>query len=134
MMRRLVLDASIVLAWLHDDEYDPFADRIMENLQEENTWVPQHWRFEVRNGLLMGERRGRLSREQCDNCIVSLETVSVQTDVEADLDVTLELARAHGLTFYDALYLELARRRAAELATLDGTLRRSARAVGVESG
>ena len=130
-MRRLVLDASIVLAWLHDDEYEPFADRIMENVQEENTWVPAHWHYEVRNGLLMGERRGRLSREQCDNCIVSLETVSVQTDTDADLNVVMALARAHGLTFYDALYLELARRRTAELATLDGSLRRSARAEGI---
>ncbi len=38
----------------------------------------------------------------------------------------MELALTHDLTFYDALYLELAKRRNAPLATLDNALARAA--------
>jgi predicted nucleic acid-binding protein len=39
----------------------------------------------------------------------------------------MRLARAHDLTVYDALYLELALRLGAPLATLDGKLAEAAR-------
>jgi predicted nucleic acid-binding protein len=43
----------------------------------------------------------------------------------------LALARGHGLTVCDALYLELALRREAALMTLDAALARAAEAEGV---
>ena len=43
----------------------------------------------------------------------------------------LALARRHGLTVYDAAYLELATRENLSLATLDGPLAAAARAEGV---
>jgi predicted nucleic acid-binding protein len=43
----------------------------------------------------------------------------------------VDLARAHGLTVYDAMYLEAAIRRGLPLATLDSDLKRAARAAGV---
>ena len=43
----------------------------------------------------------------------------------------LSLARAHGLSSYDAAYLELALRRGLALATLDKKLKAAASAVGV---
>jgi len=42
------------------------------------------------------------------------------------------LCRRHGLTVYDALYLDLALREDAELATLDAALARAARTEGVQ--
>ena len=45
---------------------------------------------------------------------------------------TLTLARQHGLTAYDAAYLELAVRAGARLASLDNSLRRAAESMGVE--
>ena len=44
---------------------------------------------------------------------------------------TLALARQHTLSVYDAAYLELALRRGATLATLDGPLRAVAQKIGV---
>ena len=41
------------------------------------------------------------------------------------------MARVHRLSFYDAVYLELAKRESAELATLDSTLENAALAEGV---
>ena len=43
------------------------------------------------------------------------------------------LAREHGLSFYDALYLELANRLGTTLATLDRKLARAALAEGLET-
>ena len=41
------------------------------------------------------------------------------------------LGEAHGLTAYDAMYLDLAIRLGADLATLDAALRRAALAEGI---
>ena len=46
--------------------------------------------------------------------------------------VTLNLGRTHGLTLYDAAYLELAMRLKLPLATLDSDLRKAAKKVGVD--
>jgi predicted nucleic acid-binding protein len=45
---------------------------------------------------------------------------------------TLRLAERHRLTLYDAVYLELALRRALPLATLETELRAAAKAEGVK--
>ena len=44
----------------------------------------------------------------------------------------MPLARAHRLSVYDSLYLELAERRGLALATLDAELATAAKAIGVE--
>ena len=62
----------------------------------------------------------------------SLRRLPILTDQEADLKAAFDLAREHGLSFYDALYLELAKRRKAPLATLDIQLARAATAERVE--
>ena len=46
---------------------------------------------------------------------------------------TAELAAEHGLTVYDAVYLELALRRRLPLASLDVELVRAARSAGLET-
>ena len=50
----------------------------------------------------------------------------IRTDMEPDLDIAFALAERHGLSFYDAIYLELAKRYTAALATLDKALARAA--------
>ena len=42
------------------------------------------------------------------------------------MDIAFALAERHGLSSYDAIYLELAKRHTAPLATLDKTLARAA--------
>ena len=63
--------------------------------------------------------------------MAALDELSIVIDAQPDLDAAMTLARAHGLTFYDALYLELAQRRQATLLSLDYELRRAAEAEGV---
>ena len=130
-MSGLVVDASVVVAWLFDDEDDPRADRVLAQLAEEGALVPQLWHLETRNALLTAERRGRLSPEEVKERLAALRDLPIATDEGADLQSAFDLARTHGLSLYDALYLELARREGAELATLDGPLGQAAASEGV---
>ena len=126
-----VLDASFVMAWVLEEEEGAQFEALYERLPDEGAYVPQLWHFETRNTLLSGERRARISSDQVANAIVVLNRLAINTDTEPDLDAAMTLARAHQLTFYDALYLELAQRRESMLVTLDRALLRAAAAQGV---
>jgi predicted nucleic acid-binding protein len=130
-MRGLVVDASVVVAWLFDDEDEPLADRALDRLVKEGAWAPQLWHLETRNSLLTAERRGRLSMRGVKERLDALKGLPIRTDADPDLESAFDLARAHELSIYDALYLELAKRESAELATLDGALGLAALAEGV---
>ena len=130
-MTGLVVDASVVIAWLFDDEEEPRSDRVLKRLEEAGAFVPQLWHLETRNSLLTAERRGRLSASEVNERLDALKVLPIQTDEEPDLQVAFDLARIHGLSFYDAIYVELARRLSAELATLDAALGRAAAAEGI---
>jgi predicted nucleic acid-binding protein len=69
--------------------------------------------------------------------IEDLDRLSVEVDAAADSAVvfttTQALCRKHGLTAYDAAYLELAMRGRHELATVDKDLRRAALAENVST-
>ena len=121
-----VIDASVASSWIFDDESDPFADDVFAIVQANYGLVPQHWHFEVRNALLMAERRGRIDEGTIDAHLNRLSNLHIETDQTPDLDATFALARRHLLTFYDALYLELALRHQIPLATLDSALDRAA--------
>ena len=70
----------------------------------------------------MAERRGRLPAGEVKECLDALKGLPVRTGEQSDLQSAFDLARAHGLSFYDALYLELPKRESTELAALDGAL------------
>jgi len=56
-----VVDASVALSWVLEDENRLRTDTTLEQLADEGALVPQLWHLETRNALLMAERRGRLS-------------------------------------------------------------------------
>ena len=109
-----------------DDEEEARADDVLALLEEDGALVPHLWHLETRNTLLAAERRGRVSAAGIRERLDALKGLPIRTDADPDLQSAFELARAHGLSIYDAMYLELARRESAELATLDGALGRAA--------
>ncbi|MHB1513886.1 type II toxin-antitoxin system VapC family toxin [Acidiferrobacter sp.] len=129
-----VADASMTLAWYLRDEDAESANRVRERLLGEGICVPAHWALEVCNALLVATRRGRITIQEMSELLPDLrllpETVDHQTDAAA-WSTTLDLAKAHGLTLYDAAYLELALRRELPLATLDKRLHGAAIVAGV---
>lgn len=130
-MSDFVLDASIAAAWVFDDESAPSTNSLLKRLREWEAVVPQHWHLEVRNALIVGERRGHIRPDEVDERLIDLGTLPVRTDSEPDFDAALRLSRFHGLSFYDAVYLELARRHGLPLATLDAELGAAAVVEGV---
>ena len=131
-MTLFVLDASITTSWLLEDEQDPRSLSALESVERSGATAPQHWRFEVANSLLLAERRGRLRPGRARLRLHSLRDLPIDIDESPDFDTTFALAFEHGLTYYDALYLELAIRQQLPLATLDNDLQSAAGARGVE--
>jgi predicted nucleic acid-binding protein len=127
----LVIDASVIASWHFPDENSAESDAIMDRLSDEDAMVPQHWWFEVRNALLVGERRGRTTPEKVASFLEFLTQFQISAAPLPDGDVVTALARRHRLSFYDAAYLELAMREDCTLATFDQDLRSAARAEGV---
>ena len=130
-MSVFVLDASVSTSWLLDDELDPAAENALDRISRDGVLVPQLWHLEVRNALITAERRGRIDANSLDERIRAIVELPVGTDTAPDLDVALALARARDLSFYDAIYLELALRSESPLATLDTGLAEAATMEGV---
>jgi predicted nucleic acid-binding protein len=122
-----VLDASALAAWLLPDEVGPdLAPALAEGAH-----APALVWTELLNILLVAERRGRLGEAEADALLDALGRVGLATDDARPGAAVTRLARTHGLTAYDATYLELALRLGAPLATLDRALARAAEAEGV---
>ena len=126
-----VVDGSVCLSWLFPDEDDRDAVAAYDRIQVEDAIAPRLWWFEVRNAVLVAERRKRLTQAQVDDALAAIELLQVTLMDEPEAHAVVELARRHRLTFYDAAYLELARRLALPLATLDKELKAGALADNV---
>jgi predicted nucleic acid-binding protein len=127
-----VLDASIVACWAFADEDHPVADLALDRNRVDEAQVPALWWFEVRNILIVNERRGRVTDSDTTVFLRHLARLRVAVDrspVETDV---LMLARRHRLSVYDASYLELARRHGVPLATLDKELITAAASAGIQ--
>jgi predicted nucleic acid-binding protein len=134
-MSHLVLDASMAVSWLLPDESSAASVAVQAELAKaESVWVGAHWRLEVANSLCMAERRKRLDAAGIAQAVALFTQLPVIVDTETNEHAsaeTLSLARQHTLSVYDAAYLEIALRRGATLATLDGPLRVVAKKLGV---
>ncbi len=126
-----VVDASVALGWALEDEAHPLPVQALAQLLASEAWAPSLWWFELRNALVVNERRGRLSEADTALFLSSVARLPVNLDRDPDGTIVLMLARRHRLTVYDSSYLELALRLGVPLASLDGKLRQAATACGV---
>ncbi len=121
-----VLDASVAIAWaLRED--DPRANLAWDRARGEDASVPTLWWFELRNALIVNERRGQIRELQTARFLREISRLPITMDRTPDETGVLTLTRRHRLTVYDAAYLELALREALPLATLDAQLAAAAR-------
>ncbi len=126
-----VLDASVTACWVFRDEEHPVADFARDHLLDDGAVVPSLWWFEIRNILVVNERRGRLRENDSARFLLAVARLGIVQDRTPDEAEVLRLARRHRLSVYDAAYLELALRNRAGLATLDAQLVRAAQEEGV---
>ena len=133
-MTELVIDASVALACCFGDERTEATERLRERVQTDSVVVPVLWHLEVANVLALAERRGRITPAESAELIALLEMIEIVVDAETPARAfsrVLDLARAEGLTAYDAAYLELAMRLGLPLASKDGDLCDAADRLGV---
>jgi predicted nucleic acid-binding protein len=126
-----VLDASVTVSWGLEDEENAVADLALVRLDTEPAHVPGIWWFEVRNVLLINERRHRISERDTATFLRALSEMNIEIDHSPAESGTLALARTHRLSVYDSSYLELAVRKGLPLATLDKKLAAAAKSEGV---
>ncbi|MBI4563517.1 MAG: type II toxin-antitoxin system VapC family toxin [Planctomycetes bacterium] len=135
MTAAFVIDGSMTMAWCFADEATPPSHRIQERLEHQGAVVPSHWPLEVANVLALAEKHRRITPAKSGQFLSLLEMLDIEVDGETSERVfshVLPLCRRHGLTSYDAAYLELAIRRGIPLASLDVDLLRGARSLGIE--
>lgn len=129
-----VIDASVVAAWVLPDEDGKTAATLVACAPGQSLAAPFHFPAEIGNVVAMSERRRRSSPEQARIARDGVLALSFEVDA-AGFDTVwgaaYPLAVRHGLTLYDALYLELALRLNLPLATFDKELMRAAAAEGV---
>ena len=132
---RFVLDASVTMAWCFEDEKTGLTEGLLEALGEgAEATVPGIWVYEVANAVAGGLRRRRITEAAGASFIKDVQALPIQVDGEGErrvFEAVFQVACRHGLTVYDAAYLELAMRRGLPLATVDGELARAAGEAGV---
>lgn len=126
-----VLDASIAITWAMSDESDPLAELALRRIEIESTVVPAIWWYEVRNALLVNERRNRITKEDFDRFLDNLADFEIEVRPPEHSQIALQLARQHKLSIYDSAYLALALEQNIPLATLDVALQSAARSMDV---
>ena len=135
-MDHFILDASFALTWCFTEESTPLTNRIRDQLKDgkPSALVPTLWRLEISNTLLVALRRKRITEEQEAAYLSMLKRFPIDVlwmDDAREFEETHLLAKEHGLSAYDAAYLEMAIRENLPLATNDEPLKKAARAVGV---
>jgi predicted nucleic acid-binding protein len=131
----LIIDCSMAMAWCFADEATAETAKVQDRLIAEAAVVPSHWFLEVVNVLAMAEKRKRIAAADASAFLRLLAALDIQTDHETSaraFDHLPPLCRSHGLTSYDAAYLDLALRRRLPLASLDDDLRQAAISLGIQ--
>jgi predicted nucleic acid-binding protein len=127
----LVIDASILAAWFLDEKSDPRVEAAFDTVARIETLAPRLFFYEIRNALLVSERRNRITEAMSAAFLRDLGLLPIRLEPAGDSASLMALARKRKLTAYDAAYLELAKREGLPLATLDRALEKAAAAEGV---
>lgn len=127
----LVPDVSAILGLALDDEDATFAESLIVAIARDEAVVPTLFWYEIRNVLVMAERRKRIAAARTTAFLSDLALLPFSVDDLPREATVLDLARRRSLTVYDATYLELAQRVGAPLATLDHALMAAAKKEGI---
>ena len=135
MSESFVVDASVGFAWVYPSQASDTTDKLLSRIESgDKVVVPSLWLLEVTNGLLAAQRRKLLTPSERKKALETLSGLPVTVDEESAMSAfgqTSELASKHGLSVYDATYLETALRRKLPLGSRDEALRKAAKRNGV---
>ena len=136
MTTEFVVDASIGVAWVHPAQSTTQSQALLDAIVGGAVVrAPALWSLETANALLVLTRRGKLTDEERVDALSALARLAVVLDHEMAARAfgkLSDLAVRHGLTLYDAAYVELAIRRKLPIACKDGPLRTAAKRARVK--
>ncbi|MFZ4603764.1 MAG: type II toxin-antitoxin system VapC family toxin [Caulobacterales bacterium] len=123
-MSALVLDASAAIGLLAPSQSSPALAQLAADLADCELIAPAVFAVELRHALLKLERRRLVGPSALDQDLPNLERLITRAPPLSRREeaAALELARVEHLGFYDAIYLDLAARISASLATRDDPL------------
>lgn len=115
----IVPDASAFLCLAFKDEGLAYGMSVVDEVRDHGGLVPPIFWYEIRNVLVVNERRGRIGAGQSASFLALLNELPISIEPLPPDAGVLQIARDHRLSIYDASYLELAFREGLPLATLD---------------
>ncbi|NWG26884.1 MAG: type II toxin-antitoxin system VapC family toxin [Pseudorhodoplanes sp.] len=130
----IVLDASLVIAWLFGRVGSQASPHLEELLVDVSIVVPSHWPLEIANFVTSGLRRGSLTVDHVHFMLSKLDRLDIGIEPTMDLDTigpVAAFAAHHELTSCEAAYVKLAMQREAALGTLDSAMRRAAQRLNI---
>ena len=125
-MKRIVVDASVVLKWyLPDEEYGNIAIEILDKYvsYEVELLAPSLLEYEVLNGLLIARKRGRIPDEMMFTAIEGLLSLEIEhKDISFFYPEVIRFSESFDLSAYGASYLAMANNESTHLVTADKNL------------
>ena len=115
---RLVVDASVAVKWLVEEEYSEIADKLLD--ERHQLFAPRQMASEVGNALWRKARLGEIERSRAGLLAAAIPEMAVSWMGDEGVcpdAVRLSLALDHPV--YDCVYLALAHRIGATLVTAD---------------
>jgi predicted nucleic acid-binding protein len=132
----VVIDASAAVAWYLQDEFDDDAAALLDHVVEHGAIVPALWAVEMQNALRNAHRRGCVDAGAAAEILKRLSQLPLRV-IDADsrpvFRNALSLAIEHDISVYDAVYLDVAIRFNARLASRDNRLLLLANKIGIET-
>ena len=116
----LVIDSSVIIKWLSSDEerYIDLADNLLKDAQEGKIEivVPELAKYEVGNVLLFSKK---LSIEQGKLSLAQFYSLPITFIAESQdiAELSYSFAKNLGITYYDAVFLSIAKQYGATLVT-----------------
>ena len=79
-MSLLILDSSVTLAWIYDDETTQAIRRLFDAIADDGAVVPALWRLEVANSPTMAVRKRRIDPDFRRGALADLTLMDITTD------------------------------------------------------
>ena len=97
-----VIDASVLADWFLEDKTDPHVEASIDALTQVEACAPSLLFFEIRNALLVNERRRRIMEAESAAFLRELALLRIRLEPPGEDTSLMALARNHRLAVYDA--------------------------------
>ena len=125
-MKRVVLDASVILKWyLLDEAHGTQALALLQQCAAGKLEIlaPSLLTYELMNGLVIAGRRARLDQSTISLSFSGFMNLGIRFyDISFFADKVLQYCRFYGRSVYDSSYMALAEQEGVDLITADERL------------